>query len=265
MSENIRCVARAIEVMHELQAMEAASLAQLQSRTGLPKATLSRLLFTLEKTRTVWRAKGDGLWRPAFEFKPSRIHTTQHQSLIEVAVPVLEKLRLSVIWPSDLAVRDGAHMRLLETTRRSSGLAVNRDAIGHRIDMLQSAVGRAYLSRCPEREVASICRLLVRNRGIAPEVIEQRVDDARREFHRQGYSTRGKDYGGHDEPIRVFDDQLSAIAVPLLKGGQVLGCINIVWLRRFESTTALARRNLAHLTSAASEIVEKLVAKNPVV
>ena len=76
MSENVRSIERAIEVMRELQTLESASLAQLQARTGLPKATLSRILQTLEKTRTVWRAKGDGLWRPAFEFKPNSYRTT---------------------------------------------------------------------------------------------------------------------------------------------------------------------------------------------
>ena len=262
MSKNIRSVERAIEVMRELQELEAASLAQLQSRTNLPKATLSRLLQTLENSRTVWRAKGDGLWRPAFEFRPSSIHTASHQALIEAAVPVMEKLRRSVIWPSDLAVRDGTHMRLLETTRRSSGLAVNRDVIGHRIDMLQSAVGRAYLSHCSEREMQSLKRLLVRRRKGTLALVEQAIDQAQQEFRRRGYSTRSREYGGHDSPIQVFDDQLSAIAVPVLQDSRVLGCINIVWLRRFESTSALAQRNLAHLKCAAEEIATKLTLRS---
>ena len=38
MSENVRSIERAIEVMRELQTLESASLAQLQARTGLPKA-----------------------------------------------------------------------------------------------------------------------------------------------------------------------------------------------------------------------------------
>lgn len=265
MSENIRSVERAIEVMHALQAMDAASLAQLQARTGLPKATLSRLLQTLEKTRTVWRAQGDGLWRPAFEFKPSKIHTTEHQLLIEAAVPVLEELRRGVVWPSDLAVRDGASMRLLETTRRSSGLAVNRDAIGHRIDMMQSAVGRAYLAHCTEKELKSLHGLLGRRKGTGSPEFHQIVDQARQEFRRRGYATRAKDYGGHDAPIQVFDDQLSAVAVPVLQEERVIACINIVWLRRFESTTALAQRNLSHLKCAAAEIAARLIAIGPVV
>ena len=262
MSENVRSIERAIEVMRELQTLESASLAQLQARTGLPKATLSRILQTLEKTRTVWRAKGDGLWRPAFEFKPSRIHTAQHQALVEAAVPVMENLRRLVIWPSDLAVRDGVHMRLLETTRRSSGLALNRDTIGHRIDMLQSAVGRAYISNCAEREIDSLKNLIVRRKKSALDLDEfafnNAINDAQQAFHRHGYSTRSREYGGHDAPIQEFDDQLSAIAVPVLKGGRILGCINIVWLRRFETTTALARRNLGHLKFAANAIAEKL-------
>ena len=145
-TDNLRAVTRTLQVMEALQRLGAASLATLQSECQLPKPTLLRLLHSLKANRFAWRAAGDGLWRPAFELRPASILKPAHQALIDAAMPVLEELRQRVVWPSDLAVRDGAVMLLLETTSRSSGLSVNRDRIGHRIDMLRSAVGKAWIS-----------------------------------------------------------------------------------------------------------------------
>lgn len=254
--DNVRSVERAIQVMRVLQQLESASLATLQAQTGLPKATLSRILQTLESVNTVWRAHGDGLWRPAFEFKPTRILKASDQKLIEVAIPVMECLRKNVVWPSDLAVRDGMTMRLLDTTRKSSGLAVNRDSIGHSIDLLQSAVGRAYLANCPDKELDTIARMLHRGQSLSVSRFMDAVVELQLEFNQKGFSERAQGYGGHDEPIQVFDDQLAAIAVPIQKGLQLIGCINIVWLRRFDKPSTLAAKHLAQLKDAASQISE---------
>jgi IclR family mhp operon transcriptional activator len=236
----VRSVARALQLMQALQRLEAASLAALQAECGLPKPTLLRLLHTLEAGRVAWRAAGDGLWRPAFELRPTQIRTPAHQRLIAAALPPLEDLRRSVVWPSDLAVREGRTMLLLETTRRASGLAVNRDEIGHRIDLLRSAVGRAWLSAAPPAETARLARALAR--PLAATV------------QRQGYAEREAGFGGHDEPIDRFDDQLAAIAVPVCDGARVLGAINIVWLKRFDAKAALVGRHLAELQRTAAQI-----------
>ncbi|MDE1950092.1 MAG: helix-turn-helix domain-containing protein, partial [Burkholderiales bacterium] len=112
----VRSVARAMQLLRALQLLGEASLATLQRRTELPKPTLLRLLHTLEAESAVWRARGDGLWRPAVHFRPTRILTPEHQRLIEVAMPLLEATRERLVWPSDLAVRVDHQMVLLETT-----------------------------------------------------------------------------------------------------------------------------------------------------
>lgn len=253
----VRAVTRALQLMQALQRLGAASLATLQAECDLPKPTLLRLLRTLEAQRVVWRATGDGLWRPAFELRPTQIRKPAHQRLIDAALPPLEDLRRSVVWPSDLAVREGRTMLLLETTRRASGLAVNRDEIGHRIDLLRSAVGRAWLSAAPARETERLAATLARPLGLAPEAVRARIAGIAAEAQAQGYAERDAGFGGHDEPIDRFDDQLSAIAVPLCDGSRVLGAINIVWLKRFDAKAALVRRHLAELQRTAASIAQR--------
>jgi IclR family transcriptional regulator, mhp operon transcriptional activator len=251
----VRSVKRAMQILRALQDLQRASLAELQRHTSLPKPTLLRLMHTLEAEQAVWRPQGDGLWRPAVLLQPTRILRDEHLRLVEAAMPALEALRERVIWPSDLAVRQGLSMRLLETTRRASGLAVNRDPIGHRIDLLRSAVGRAYLAHCPPAERVSLLRQLQRRPG-APRDLPERIETLVAEVLRQGYAVRDPHYGGSDASIDTFDDQLRAIAVPVIARKRVLGCINLVWPRRFAARTDVVARHLRDLQEAARTISE---------
>ena len=252
--ELVRSVIRAMELLRALQRLEKATLADLQRETELPKPTLLRLMRTLEQERAVWRAEGDGLWRPAVQFVPTRILKPQHQRLIAAAMPALEALRALVVWPSDLAVKDGVCMRLLETTRRNSGLAVNRDEIGHTIDMLRSAVGRAYVAHCPAIERVRLARQLGRHLHVGAESVEGEMEAIRQSVQKRGYAVRDPGFGGHDEAIDHFDDKLSAIAVPVMHGEQVIACINVVWLKRFDARGGVVARHLKQLQGAASSI-----------
>ncbi|VTU41620.1 helix-turn-helix domain-containing protein [Variovorax sp. RA8] len=263
--EMVRSVTRAMQVLRVLQRLGKATLADVQRETGLPKATLLRLMRTLEQERAVWRAEGDGLWRPAVEFVPTRILTLQHQQLIAAAMPALEALRALVVWPSDLAVKDGVCMRLLETTRRNSGLAVNRDEIGHTIDLLRSAVGRAYVAHCPSDERVRLARQLGRRLHVGAESVAREMELIRQSVHKKGYAERDSSFGGHDEAIERFDDQLSAIAVPVMHGARVIACINVVWLKRFDARGDVVARHLKQLQGAASNIAANWASRQRVV
>lgn len=257
-TDPLRAVTRTLLVMQALQRLGAASLAALHAECQLSKPVLLRLLHTLEAQRFAWRASGDGLWRPAFELRPTAILKPAHQRLIDAALPVMEELRGQVVWPSDLAIREGAVMRLLETTRRASGLSVNRDQIGHRIDMLRSAVGKAWISAVRPAELDKLARLLGRHHGMTAEATHERLLAIRADVNRRGYAQRDPGFGGHDEPIGQFDDQLAAIAVPIAGGREgALGAINIVWLRRFDAKSALLARHKAHLQDAAQQIAQR--------
>ncbi|GAP36175.1 IclR family transcriptional regulator domain-containing protein [Piscinibacter sakaiensis] len=262
--DTVRSVARALAVMKALQRLGRAGLAELQRETGLPKPTLLRLLQTLEAERVAWRAQGDGLWRPAFELTPSRVLQPAHQRLVAHALPALEALRREVVWPSDLAVPDGSAMRLLETTRRASGLAVQRDQIGHRIDLLRSAVGRAYLSACSEATRAALARRLARPLGRPAAELAADLEASAAETRRRGYAERAPGFGGGDAPIEEHDDLLAAIAVPIVAArGPVLGAVNIVWLKRFDARDAIVRRHLPQLLATAAAIGEAAGRRGP--
>lgn len=55
-------------------------------------------------------------------------------------------------WPTDLAVRDGTTMLIVDTHPLINGLAANYQGLGFRPGMLVSSLGRCHLAFCPDDE-----------------------------------------------------------------------------------------------------------------
>ena len=253
-NESLRSVTRTLLVMQALQRLQACSLATLQAECQLPKPTLLRLLHTLEQEHFAWRATGDGLWRPAFELRPTPSIKPAHQRLIKAALPVLEELRRSVIWPSDVAMRDGHTMRLLENTRRASGLSVSRYQIGDRADLLRSALGLAWIAGASDVETRRMAKLLARAEKLPEDTVQSQLAAIQEDYVRNGYTERAPGFGGTATPIHEYDDQLAAIGVPVVHKGSSIGAINVLWLKRFDAKGALLRRHIKELHAAAKQI-----------
>ena len=259
----IRVLQRAAELLRALEKRPGSSLAELHADTGIPKPTLLRLLGTLEAERMVWRAMADGRYRARVSLERPVLADHKHLQLAERAAAHLTVLRRRVVWPSDLTVRQGYGMKLIETSRRESSLAMHRDAIGFRIDMLVSAVGRAYLAFCPEAERERILAHLRRHPARYPNasVLEGRaVERVLAQTRERGYGVRDLRFGGLGWVSDEADDRLAAIAVPVMAGTAVLACINIVWPRRFNTESETAGRYLALLQKAATDIAAEAAA-----
>jgi len=205
----------------------------------------------------VSRAMADGRYRARVSIaRPARADH-KHLHLAEVAAPHLTTLRRRVVWPSDLTVRQGWYMKLIETSRRESSLAMHSDSIGFRVDMLVSAVGRSYLAFCPAPERERILSHLrshperYPNSALLDARAVQRVLNQTRE---RGYGVRDLRFGGLGWLSKEDDDRLAAIAVPVMAGARVLACVIIVWPRRFNTEAEIARRYLPELQRAATEI-----------
>src|SRR5438046_261262 len=83
--------------------MRAASLHDLHRATGIPKPTLTRILYTLYRQGLVWQRMADGAFLPShLMLQRGRLDDTAW--LVEIASPVLERLCERVMWPSVLSV-----------------------------------------------------------------------------------------------------------------------------------------------------------------
>jgi IclR family mhp operon transcriptional activator len=255
----IESLARGLQVLKVLQDVRAASLHDLHLATGIPKPTLTRILWTAHQEGMVWQRMVDGAFLPSHSrHRPER---DDDALLVEVASPVLDDLSRGLQWPSVLAVPRLDYMETLETnSSRTYFDALPPRPRGFRVNMLGSASGRAYLAFCPEQEFRAVIQRL-RHKDIPAhrlafddEALQRLVETTRQ----RGYSVRAPDFGGdYYRPRSEADDGRESIAMPVRADGQVLGTINLTWRRQVLSRTGLVQRHLKDLQDAVRTVEER--------
>ncbi|WP_256255039.1 IclR family transcriptional regulator C-terminal domain-containing protein [Streptomyces sp. cf124] len=247
---------RGLQVLRVLQEMRAASLHDLHQVTGIPKATLLRILHTCNQQDLVWQRLADGAFIASL--RPQRAPYDDAEWLGELASQVLEELCERVMWPSVLTVPRLDYMETIDTNSPKAYFdeVVPVAPIGFRSHMLLGASGRAYIAFSPEREREAVLRRLREHDAPGneyahdPEWLRRLLATTRS----RGYSVRAPEYD--------FDGR-NSIAVPIHVHGEVLGCVNVTWRRRVMSAQEVARRHLHDLQDAVRRIEEGVAAEAP--
>jgi IclR family mhp operon transcriptional activator len=152
-------------------------------------------------------------------------------------------------------------MEIRETSRVRTPFSTFflHDRVGTPVNWVLSAVGRAYLAYCPEKERERILRVL--RRSSLPENRlahdDKHLNQVLAETRMRGYGLRDPSFGGGAYGAQASDG-LSGMAVPLLDGRRVHGVINILWTKAAKRVEDMARDHLADLQTAAGEIVASL-------
>jgi DNA-binding IclR family transcriptional regulator len=163
-------------ILHAV-AEEPASLAELVTRTGLPRATAHRLAVALEGHRMIRRTP-EGSWGPGPALTELNRGTPDPG---ELAGRYLVALRDATGESAQFYVREGAHRVCVAAAERTSGL---RDTVpvGARLPMTAGSAAHALLAFTPADEVTRLlpsasftARTLldVRRRGWAHSVAER--------------------------------------------------------------------------------------------
>jgi IclR family mhp operon transcriptional activator len=260
-ASTVRGLERGLQVLRALHLRPISALQELYAATSISKPSLLRILNTLEQGGLVSRRLADGRYRLSGNFAQfARKSSNRYDRVAEAAAPVLDRLCQQLAWPSDLAVPAGDHMENRETSRTHSPFIVFHDRIGHQINWLLSAVGRAYLAHCPAVEREKIVARLRRSRHSEDNLAHDaaRLERVLADVRAHGYASRDSGFAGGFYGRPPYSDGLYAIAVPLLDGTRVHGAINLLWLRQAGSAEAFAKRHLADLRAAAAEIVSSL-------
>lgn len=259
--KTIRSLERGLQVLALLTENRGHPLHELHQRSGLAKATLLRILLTLEGQGLVWRAIGDGCYRRSTGPRPRSAADEAALRIAEAASPHLEALQRKVIWPSDLLIPRHHRLELVESSRRQSNIGLQLYRLGYQVDMFLSAPGRAYLAFCSDAERRRVLDHARRRPPANPRaraVLNEGLEALLAETRRLGYGSRDALFGGSDRDIAEFDDKLDAIAVPVLDEGRVLACMNLVWPRKYRLKAKIVRDHLADLRAAAAAVAESL-------
>lgn len=259
-ASTVRGLERGLAVLRTLHMRPISSLQELHEDTAISKPSLLRILCTLEQGGLVSRRLADGRYRISGSFARLARPRDRYDRVAEAAAPVLDRLCQRLSWPSDLAVPAGDHMENRETSRTHSPFIVFHDRIGHHINWLLSAVGRAYLAHCPAAERERILGRLRRSRLAEDRLAHdaRKLDRILAEVRMRGYASRDPGFAGGYYGRPPYSDGLYAIAVPLAHGARVYGAINLLWPRQASSVEAFAKGHLAALQEAAADITATL-------
>lgn len=260
--KTIRALERGLDVLEYMHQVRSATLHELHQATELPKATLIRIVVTLEKQGLIWQRLADGAYIASHSITSRMQHINSENYIVEAASPVLSRLCEKVQWPSVLSVPRLDHMAVVETNTSQSYFShILKSQMNFRINMLKSASGRAYFAFCSEPEREAILQRLRASKDPGNYIARNRelIDKLVKETTRCGYGYRTEDFGGDlNEPRRVVDDGRLSIAVPVWCNGEVLAVINLTWKREVKTLEKIVEDHLADLINAADEITTTL-------
>jgi IclR family mhp operon transcriptional activator len=225
-------------VLAEVNRQRSATLPALLRKLDLPRATLIRLLGTLEAAGYVLRTPQSRRYEVTPRVAILAAGFNFDAWLSVVSGPILADLLTKIGWPSDVMVLSGAEIHVRASNRLQCGVSISTDIIGMRSPLARSASGRAYLAWSPDRERERLLPLCVTRQGESALL-------------RELEATRRRGYGVRDP---VLAPQIGAIAIPVMQGDTVACCLDIVFLPRVERLEHVAERCLPALRAAAAQM-----------
>lgn len=246
----VRALDRGLEVIRVLSEVGWATPGELAKQTGINRATVYRLLNTLELSGYVYCRPGDGSYFLTERFKHIADGIKDEDWVSQVISPYLGRLLTQVQWPSDFALFTSGRFVIRESTHRFSSMSVNRAMVGKSRPLLRSALGIAFLSAVTDdsrQEILDLVELTTDEKLTKP--------DGHKELMKKIQVTRAR---GYAESSGGTQHNISAIAYPVCWRNRVVGAINIMFFRRAMTPKEAAERYLSFLHECVRDIESEL-------
>ncbi|HKU99942.1 MAG TPA: IclR family transcriptional regulator C-terminal domain-containing protein, partial [Vineibacter sp.] len=252
--DTIGPVTRALTVLEALNRRPCTSLHVLNSETGLPKATLVRLLNALRAAGYAEQVSSALGYRVTARVVELAAGYRFRDRVVDAAMPAMQRFTHQHRWPLYLATLEGGAIQVRYSTIADSPLSTEPAAFNRSFPILSSALGRVYLAFCPDAERSMILRALATSRRAEnrPARDRRRLLVALREIRQQGYAIT--------PPNR---SRYLGLAVPVMHDDDVLACLSLRFLRRALSLTEAVDRYLDDLRHTARSIGQAIDAPPP--
>ena len=182
---------------------------EIAQRTGLPKATVSRLTYTLTELGYLRYSESHG----KYHYGPALINIgyslLSHMGTRRLARPLMQALAEHSQGAVNFGVREGTDMVYVDTYRSASMFTIQLD-VGSKLPLASSAMGRAYLCALPEAERVELLEQIRQQDEARWPELKAGLDQATLEYQEHGYCLS---LGG-------WRQEVNAVGVPLvLKDG----------------------------------------------
>lgn len=250
----VEAVSRALNVLRVVNEEKQATVASIHKHTGLDKATIVRMLETLNSEGYVVRDPERAVYSPTARTLLLSQGFETSRWIASIAEPTLARFRNTIGWPSDIALFDLDAMVVVRTSRGTGPLSFNRQP-GFRSPMLATSIGLTYLAFCEEAERTRIINQLANLpdewNALArqPEKLQKLLEKVRK----QGYAVMEEQYSD-----KVFAGNVWAIGVPVIEGEKLFATMNIMLLKNAVTLEQARNDLLPLLCEAAAEIAGNL-------
>lgn len=247
----IRSFSRGLTLLAALNQLGSASALTLARETGLPRATVYRLLQTLLDDGYIGRGAADDRFRLRFKVRTLSGGFEDEHWISAVAAPALAELTQRIAWPCDIVTLEGLKMIIRDTTHPVAPLSIDHNMVGRALPILGSASGLAYLAFAPPQERDALLEMLA-----ASSDPENALARDRDQLARLIAATRRRGYGGRQGG--TIWPHTGAVALPIRAKPRVLGCISAIWMARAMDYNEGLRRCLDALRETRSLIEQRL-------
>jgi IclR family mhp operon transcriptional activator len=250
----VEAVSRALNVLRVVNEEKQSTVASIHRQTGLDKATIVRMLETLNHEGYIVRDPDRALYSTTARTLLLSQGFETSRWIANIAEPTLSRFRNAIGWPSDIALFDRDAMVVVQTSRGAGPLSFNRQP-GFRSPMLATSIGLTYLAFCQADERQRTIDLLAdtpdewNELARQPEQLAKLLDQVRE----QGYAVMGGDYSD-----KVFAGNVWAIGVPVIHGEKLFATMNIMLLKSAVTLEEARQTLLPLLREAAAEIGKNL-------
>ena len=251
--ENVRAVERAFRILQAINTRSGTTAQEIAQSTTIPRATVYRLLETMEQMKLIVRDRLSKKWRVALHAKSLSSGFREADWVCQIVIPKMVNLGKQILWPVDLMVLQDDEMEIRESTNYLSPYALDRGMVGARLPIIDTASGRAFLAFAPEAESQKVLNgLAVKYRTDVPSVTR---DGPLKTVLQQ---CRELGVGFRKQGFRV--DTMS-ISAPVYLNDSVMACMTIIWLSsalKFEDAVTMYRDRLLEMAQDISSEIAKL-------
>lgn len=249
----IRSFARGLAVLAALNRHGSATALTLARETGVPRATIYRLLQTMLEEGYVGRGTADERYHLRLKVRGLAEGFEDEQWIRAIAGPALVELTHRTSWPCDISTLDGLAMVVHETTHRIAPLSIDRNMVGRKMPILGSSAGLAYIAFTSREERETLMALLAESNDPHDALARDPAQVSRliAATQRRGYGLR---QGGQIWP------HTGSLALPVRIGRRLLGCISTIWMSRAISAKEGVSRCLEPLRETRQLIEQRLAA-----
>ena len=248
--KEVRGLTRGLLLLKALNASPGgiATTTELGRVCAMHRTTVKRLMETLRAAGLVRNGERDGQYYLTFEVRRLSEGFADEAWVSQVATPLMHASVKELLWPCDIATLEGGFMVVRESTHRWSTLSQHHARLGEKLPLLVTAVGRAYLSECPDEERETLIEILAERDDATGAIARDRRQVAKmvKDTRRRGYAVNEGEWS--------IESEFGAIAVPVFCGTRLLAAIHMIYPLGAVSPDDLKSRYAKRLKKLATSI-----------